>query len=297
MKVESAPGIAVKMRNYIGYLEKNEPETEIAQAAKYGYFDVVKCLSRGCDLDEAVVVACKYGHFDILKCLVDAGAELDERLSLLVYENLEMLEYIIERAGGADLAMGRACRKGYLPTVKHLAPRADLTRALVSACIGGNLDVVEFLIDFGASICSNAVNNACEHGHFRIVVFLAGHGADIRADNDIPLALASRGGHYDVVKFLIKRGANAKSNNSVAAKRAAESGHLEIFKLLLDNGAKPCNGWDDALILASVNGHLEIIKLLFDRKLVDRSKISKATDYAKRYANDNVVEFLRAHAD
>jgi ankyrin repeat protein len=86
--------------------------------------------------------------------------------------------------------------------------------------------------------------------------------ADIHADNDYALRLASENGHLEVVKLLLEHNANIHSNNDDALRSASVNGHLEVVKLLLEHNADIHADNDYALRLASSKGHLEVVKLL-----------------------------------
>lgn len=63
-------------------------------------------------------------------------------------------------------------------------------------------------------------------------IYLLKLGADIHADNDSPLIIASYYGHFDVVKFLVKNGADIYANNNEALICASDNGHVDIFNYL-----------------------------------------------------------------
>ena len=81
-------------------------------------------------------------------------------------------------------------------------------------------------------------------------------GANIHADNDCALRLATYYGHLEVVKLLLKNGANIHAKNDCPLRWAAENGYLEVVKLLLKNGADIHAKNDAALHLAKYQSSL-----------------------------------------
>ena len=49
---------------------------------------------------------------------------------------------------------------------------------------------------------------------------------------------ACRCGHLDVIRLLIENGADVSAEDDEALRMASEYGHLEVAKLLIENGAK-----------------------------------------------------------
>ena len=64
-------------------------------------------------------------------------------------------------------------------------------------------------MDLGADIHANneeALRVASSNGHIDIVKYLVDLGADIHANNDEAVNLANRYGYHDVVKYLVSLG-------------------------------------------------------------------------------------------
>ncbi|AVK76312.1 Ankyrin repeat domain containing protein [Pandoravirus neocaledonia] len=75
-----------------------------------------------------------------------------------------------------------ACR-GHLDMFKFLCSRnapVNLDSCLLGACKGGSIAVVTHLLDAGAAINEQAINEAASHGHSDIVRLLYARGGDIR---------------------------------------------------------------------------------------------------------------------
>ncbi len=151
-------------------------------------------------------------------------------------------------ASGHTLLM-KAARLGHTEIVKlligrkasvgRLSPAGDT--ALMHACLGGNLSVVQALVEAGSVINRRGW---------------------------APLHYASYGGSGAVVKLLLDRGAELEAvapNGYTAIMLAARNGNQDATKVLLN--AKPNLGHRDAagqtaLTLAVKADHPEVVKLL-----------------------------------
>ena len=106
---------------------------------------------------------------------------------------------------------------------------------------------------------------ACRKGQIDQVKYLVKQGADIHANNNEALRLASKYGKYDVVKYLVENGA---ANNDKALRLASKYGHIHIVKYLVEQGAVDIHARDKALRLAGEYGHIHIVKYLLSSLLI-----------------------------
>jgi ankyrin repeat protein len=100
-------------------------------------------------------------------------------------------------------------------------------------------------------------------------------GADIHAEDGLPLKWAASYGYDEIVKVLIKAkvNVNVQNNNGFSAIGfAANGGHLETVKLLIDAGADVKINKNSPLKWALKNKHLAVIKLLLENG-ADKSAI------------------------
>ncbi|XP_031799970.1 ankyrin repeat domain-containing protein 17 isoform X6 [Sarcophilus harrisii] len=163
--------------------------------------------------------------------------------------------------------------------------------ALTLACAGGHEELVQTLLERGASIehrdkkeCSGnkcfsgftPLILAATAGHVGVVEILLDNGADIEAQSertkDTPLSLACSGGRQEVVELLLARGANKEHRNVsdyTPLSLAASGGYVNIIKILLNAGAEINSRTGSKLgisplMLAAMNGHTAAVKLLLD---------------------------------
>ena len=133
------------------------------------------------------------------------------------------------------------------------APNAVSIRgstALIQASHFGKLEVVEKLIQYGATVeqanykNTTALMRASQEGHERIVELLLRHNCVVNRRNDeqmTALMLGSQRGHVNVVKLLIHFGAeidattNQKSSSLMLAVKRKQ---LEVARVLVTAGAE-----------------------------------------------------------
>jgi ankyrin repeat protein len=99
-------------------------------------------------------------------------------------------------------------------------------------------------------------------GNTKTVKALLKAGADVHAEGDLALRVASQRGHTETVKALIDEGADVHAMNDAALRWASRYGQTETVKLLLESGADVHAMNDDALRAAALCGHTTIVKLL-----------------------------------
>ena len=78
---------------------------------------------------------------------------------------------------------------------------------------------------------------ACKSPDLEVVKYLVSQGADLRADVNYDVEVASENGHLEVVKYLVSQGANVQNRDNWAVQVASENGHLEVVKYLVSQGA------------------------------------------------------------
>ena len=69
-------------------------------------------------------------------------------------------------------------------------------------------------------------------GNIEVFKELVEQGANIHADNDYAIRLASCNGHLEIVKFLVENGANIHANDNSAIHCASSNGHLDVVEYL-----------------------------------------------------------------
>ncbi|OQR91706.1 hypothetical protein ACHHYP_20174 [Achlya hypogyna] len=238
--------------NVCGY--ESEPSkyagaTALFLAATCGFADVVDILLQaGADVNRSD----KAGHADVVALLCPHLANVD------VATKLESL--LLE---AKDL--------GHLSIVSSL--EEAVTDALFDAAATGEVDLVVFLLDHGASADSTndmrqtLLHVAAQHGHTAIVRILLEREADVNALDSMdrsPLHVAAVGDNVDVIELLLAATANVdhRDKGSATALMLAEARTVHRVRDLLREHAKPK---DAELVVAVKTGDVADVGKLLKR--------------------------------
>ena len=252
----------------------------------------------------ALHCAVQKGHVDVVQVLIDAGADIDAKnevgrsplMFASIKGHLDVVKVLVEAGAGVratnndgDTCLLIAANFGHTETVRYLVGLKDVDvnhqgtynhTALHSAVDEGHPDVVQVLIDAGASVKTkdqdgrSPLHCASRLGHLDIVKMLIDAGAEVCAtDNKVQtcLILAAYHGHTDTVRYLVGLKDvdvnHAENNGLTALDYAVRSNHPDVVQLLIHAGAdieaKDTDGLSP-LLLASTLGHLDIVKMLVE---------------------------------
>ncbi|KAF5353788.1 hypothetical protein D9758_010628 [Tetrapyrgos nigripes] len=181
----------------ISYIPLLEPRYRLHDAAKNGYFHIVKVL-----VENGADVNAKGGHYGFA---LQAAA---------LWGDLDIVKYLVERGADVNAEGGRY---GF---------------ALQAAAYGGHLDIVKYLVEKGADVNAKggeyefALQAAAFRGKLDVVKYLVEKGADVNAkggESGFALQAAGFQGHLDIVHYLVEKGAdvNAKGGEHGFALQAA----------------------------------------------------------------------------
>lgn len=164
---------------------------------------------------------------------------------------------------GRHTPLYRAAYKGHPGVVKLLLERGANVHAhgwarsspMHAVCIGGNVEVMNLLLEYGGDEDVNAeiknshtvpLHHAVENGHRELVEILLEHGGDIHKRQRYSSAsvlhfAAVKTPHPSTVELLLERGAEVNARDSHKRKPlhcfAMKHPEPEAVKLLLDHGA------------------------------------------------------------
>lgn len=101
------------------------------------------------------------------------------------------------------------------------------------------------------------------YDHYDIAKLLIENNADVNAEEEQAIRLASYAGNYNMVKMLIDNGAHCNVNARLTQPIiiASERGHYDVVKLLLENGASVKYG-RTPLYQAVIRNNFDMVKLL-----------------------------------
>lgn len=176
-------------------------------------------------------------------------------------------------------------------------PDSETTPLMLAAGLG-HIDIVDLLLDHGASVddvtsldSSAPIHLAALHGQSGVVKLLLDAGAPINdrnADGWTPLELACKWGHLETAKSLISRGADpnrADTNGWNSLSYAARYGQPHITRYLLD-----------------LETDIEENGTVVHKKLVNRNETADKNKYtpligAIHYSHIDCVKLLLADSD
>ena len=252
------------------------------------------------------------GYSDWESCLL-AACEFGTREQVDFFlEKLDLRSLSMGSTHPIVLAMGAAARGGHLELVQHLeslggqdwvgvlegaaysgnedlfdlalsrSAIVNFDRALERACRGGQLLMVEQLIDLGAD-SKDAFSCACEKDHRQIVDLFLNKGYD----PDWGLEAACRGRQHEVVKYLIKRGA---TNWNRGLKGACAGGDPQLIELMLEKGA---TGFTRAFHAAVETDELAAALLMLEKGAV--ADWNHVLAHAVRRQNSTLIKMAFDH--
>ena len=204
-------------------------------------------------LPSPLVLAAQYGHINIISYLLTDYSEF------------------IDINQGATIVSRTTKKK-----VHHAT-------ALWAACTGGHIEIVKYLVKFGADVNkttltrSTPLRGASFHGFLPVMEYLLQKGADINTPNCIgqsPLCIAAMRGELEAVKFLLSHGADINQctiNGYSVMHLAAAKGKNEVLTVLLEHNISP--GFNEAcpydtayipcpLFLAASTGQTKAVEIL-----------------------------------
>lgn len=155
----------------------------------------------------------------------------------------------------------------------NLKPKNGQT-AIYAAVLLGNLPLVKFLVENGATIKSKhntrILSAAVQSADIELLAYLLKKQKYWSKEKAMALITASQNGRTDMVKLLIENGANVNyfsnrySAYPTALIQAAHLNYTEIAELLLKNGAKAekPKKRSSAIFTAAMEGNADMVKLL-----------------------------------
>ena len=148
---------------------------------------------------------------------------------------------------------------------------------------------------------SDSLTYACIKGERELFDYLIEKGADITINDNKSLIAACKNGHIEIAKILIEKGADVTSKDNCALEVAAENMHSDIVELLLDKGASvPQEDYRYNNMMRKIveNNDLKTLKLIVKQKIDVSFHNNSLIIFAceKGYA-DIVEELIRLGSD
>lgn len=232
-------------------------------------------------LNMAARIAVRSSNCLFIQKLEEFGADLHHENDILLsiackYRNISVVKYLIKE--------------------KHFDPNDQ--RALKAAALSGDEEIVLYLLDSGASVSPDLVEEANAHGLRKMATLLDYFTDEVKLWNEWKLFLLAitKGDHKTVLNYikhplciklihlnedaalasafdlrqkliaeiLIIAGANVNAQDAYPLRRAVQDGDLTAVKMLLQHGAEPNvrNGW--CLKTAIYEQRTDLVRILLE---------------------------------
>jgi ankyrin repeat protein len=297
-------------------LEGNNKQTPLLAAAANGKTDIFHfLLDKGAydgALDEddnaAIHLASKFGHSQVVeiifkargtKCLELRGDyERTPLLAAAANGKVEVVKFLLDK--GADIwaqdrgtydAIHRASQFGHLAVIEKLYEAAGTKilevrgkyqqTPLLTAAVNGKIEIVQFLLDKGASIMArDRYENTALHlaswgesiGIVKLILEKEPDLLDLRNEHEETalLSVASRQAGFEILKYLHSKGADITAEDifgRTVMYKAAQLDDPSIVKYLLDAGEDPTRTTyygNNALHIACACKRAQVVGILLD---------------------------------
>lgn len=236
--------------------------------------ELEKALEKGEAIDQtnheghtALMIACKRGNFEVVDFLLDHGANPNSS-----GQNHNKSPLTIASSEGFSRIAERLVQAG-----AEINSKKDGSTALYFACVAGNIDVIEKLLELGAEtevstlIGCTPLMWACTQGNVDVVDRLLKGGAKVNAcsvDGSTAFLWACEGGQLGIIDRMVIYGADIHRSNKHGVSpllTAVRQGHVEAVDRLLSLGCdvNSCDlNHETVLMHACMMGKVEIVKLL-----------------------------------
>lgn len=206
--------------------------------------------------DDALYYACTHGNRPISQLLIDQGYD-NWRLALAgaaEYGHADIFDFILIKFRGT--------------TMEKILSGAewDYLCSFRTACEGGNIDIVQFIVDIFRSCKNNEVcldwndglQGACLKGRMNVIEYiLREQEEDSSFEWNQAMDNACEGGNIDIVKLTVSKGAINFEDGMVSA---CQNGHIKVVEYLINNGSNSVTGFG----IAVMYGHLNVVNYLLN---------------------------------
>lgn len=213
--------------------------------------------------------SCHRGDLTTLVCIITNGVTLDtDEVNKIIYHaayggNMDILTLCLSLVPGYKTNSDGTITLGVDDNHKI----EIFNECMHGACDAGDINIVKFAINNGATDCNTGMKLACKYNHLDIVDLMINY--DVHNWNDYLLAACSKSKidkldksdkdmKLELVKRLILHGANNWNESFI---EACGHGDIEIVKLLIGHGA---NDFNRGLVEACTENNVKIVNLLLD---------------------------------
>lgn len=253
------------------------------KACKDGDLELVQSMISKCDNDwvKGLKMACFGGNLFIVKLIFDNLEKKETGFNMPTILGASDNNYhstIRISWNDWDDLLYYACCSGDLETVRLIMKKrgnnGNLGRALRGACLGGNLEIIQLIIEE--------------------IVFHNQQSISLTYFWNEGLYGACENGSLKLVKMLIQRGANDWGNGLYWACKGKRD-NPKLVKLLLENATVEYGKdfmWQNAFNSACGNGFLKSAKIILKMAVSDKSQLINCFKKACETDNIEIVRLL-----
>jgi ankyrin repeat protein len=200
------------------------------EAAKKGHVGIVELLlAHGANDSRALTISANKGHLEIVKLLLTNGHDAYRSsisgtplVEAVTQGHTEIVRLLLEAGAVAG------------PWIK------DINKPFCMAARHGNIEILELLISHGANVrTSQALCQACLGCQIQAVEFLLDNGADIHLKGDSALLCSVQRSCVEVFRILLRRGANITAIESRVIELDPARLSAEMKRVWLHYGRAP----------------------------------------------------------
>jgi hypothetical protein len=233
------------------------------------------------DIETMDKIMRKEGDGKYLKYFMEAAASKG---------NMTSVKYLLEKGLHPNEGLGSAALKNQKDVLNILLEKGatDYNKGLIYAALGGHMELLKFFIDKGANFFNGAMYNAINAGNIKMVKYLIEKGAD---DFGCGLAAAATAANFEMVKFFMKFEEVNEDYLNMALKNTLSSSKfkINIIEYLIDRGA---TGLEGGLFDSCYWVKTKAVKYLVERGGMD---INSAFVYTARYRRTiGILKYLHS---
>lgn len=161
-----------------------------------------------------------------------------------------------------DNYMSYACKSGNIQLVNYFINKgaSNWNDGLKCACSKGHIEIVELMILKGANCWDKGLQSACYNHNkniMQIVELMISKGA---TDWDNCMYTACANNQMQIVKLIIEKGSVTDWNTYMYA--PCSHGYIDIIEFMISKGA---NNWNEGLGYACIGNNVEMVKFMISK--------------------------------
>lgn len=230
------------------YKRFGNPFNTLMHAFEYGYIEFARCIYDKYYSDDPDVADWLWLANAPNEESVDFGIQIGMEANIQTLKDFcrigrfDLFEYVKPLVNKPILMtefLPYACESGDMEIFNNVlrfskeSGSLDLDILLYQASIGGNIDIVQTIVCWGAINYWAGFNGACLGGHEDIAELMLSYDRDIMTNQNIrEIMRRGCGGHVHIAKMLIRKKALNDENRRIGYYASIELGYPEMFEFL-----------------------------------------------------------------